>query len=709
MEKITNDQQFLLGELRVEPARNCLWLGERQLSVQPKVMEVLQYLAAHQERVVSSEELMNQLWKGRIVTQGSVQKSINSLRKALSELLGDEEIVAHYSKRGYQLLLVPQWLAPDPLAAEAANVPAKTRPGNGRRWLLVAALAMALVALAVLFWVAPESEAPLHPPKAHATRFDSLAQIVSSPAHERDAEPHPGGRYLAYVRDYLQVSDAWSLESQLMIRNSRNEDWQIASSQGSWVALAWSPSGKQLVAIELWRHEALPPTPGFYESANFLYTFHVFSLDLDNNRLVEKYLLSQWMGQIQSVSWWNEETLEFVATQGPGTSQERYRYVFAEQALSSVDSPKGLGRPLFSALREGRTALASQQGQRVRVDLLDEQSVSRASWQFEQTPVDISWIPDGSGVLLFTEARQQLFALYWDGQQKEIALQQGRERRLSRPRYRPDGQALYLTDERPRSGLEWLALEGGIQPLRDDAEQVFSAALNADGQLAQLLQRGGQWQLQLSGVEVPKTLISELLTQLPGAIIWSDDQQQLVYTLGRRLFFFDLTSGKARALRLEAEDLEPLAYDPAGERLWVVKQRGEARHIWQINPQSLRQKQLTFGAVGAALVHNGSVYFQYRGKPGLWQLLEGQAQPQLLVENLEENMRLLAADEGGVYFVAGGQCRESAISRLDLTTGEHQPFMARDRQRLNSLSFHPLAGVVQQVCELPDANILMLE
>src|SRR5690606_23282435 len=160
----------------------------------------------------------------------------------------------------------------------------------------------------------------------------------------------------------------------------------------------------------------------------------------------------------------------------------------------------------------------------------------------------------------------------------------------------------------------------------------------------QLLQRGGQWQLQLTGAEAPQTLLSEPLTQLPGAIIWSDDQQQLVYTLGRRLFFFDLTSGKARALRLEAEDLEPLAYDPAGERLWVVKQRGEARHIWQINPQSLRQKQLTFGAVGAALAHNGSVYFQYRGKPGLWQLPEGQAQPQLLVENLEENMRLLAAD-----------------------------------------------------------------
>lgn len=703
MERIKNNQQFLLGELRVEPAHNCLWLGEQRLSLQPKVMEVLQYLAAHQGRVISSEELMNQLWRGRIVTQGSVQKSINSLRKAFAELLGDKEIIAHYSKRGYQLLIAPEWLD----LTETDGAPA-LRPATRRFVWLLGTVVFALVALSLLFWVAPETAAPLQPPKAQGMRFHSLAQLISSPAHERDAEPHPGGLYLAYVRDQLLAGDAWSIESQLMIRNPRNEDWMIASSQGSWVALAWSPSGKQLVAVELWRHEALPPTPGFYDSANFLYTFHVFSLDLDNNRLLEKSLLSQWMGQIQSVSWWNEETLEFVATQGPGTSQERYRYVLADQALTSVESPKELGRPLFSALHNGRTALASQQGQRVRIDLLDENAVSQASWQFEQTPVDISWIPDGSGVLVFAEARKQLFTLYWDGQMREISLPQGREKCLSRPRYRADGQGLYLTDELPHSGLEWLTPVGSVRSLKDTSERVLATALNAQGQLAQLLQSADQWHLQLITPEAQETLISRPLTQQPDALVWSDDQRQLVYTLGRRLFFFDLSSGEEQPLRLEG-NLEPLAYDPASERLWVVKRRGEARHIWLIDAKTLQQKQLTFGALGAALVHRGTVYFQYRGKPGLWRLDEGQTQPQLVIKNLVENVRLLAADEESVYLVTGGYCRESNILRLDLATGEVQTFLARSTQMLNSFSFHPLAGVVQQQCELPDANILMLE
>jgi DNA-binding winged helix-turn-helix (wHTH) protein len=42
---INKQQNFQLRELIVLPSRNCLQLGERQLSVQPKVMEVLQYLA----------------------------------------------------------------------------------------------------------------------------------------------------------------------------------------------------------------------------------------------------------------------------------------------------------------------------------------------------------------------------------------------------------------------------------------------------------------------------------------------------------------------------------------------------------------------------------------------------------------------------------------------------------------------------------------
>src|SRR5688572_20857342 len=103
---VADDQQdFYLEQILVAPQHNRISLGEHSLQLQPKVMAVLVYLARHQDRVISAEELMDELWKGRVVTPSSVQKSMNSLRNALAELAGDREFVAHFSKRGYQLVV----------------------------------------------------------------------------------------------------------------------------------------------------------------------------------------------------------------------------------------------------------------------------------------------------------------------------------------------------------------------------------------------------------------------------------------------------------------------------------------------------------------------------------------------------------------------------------------------------------------------------
>src|SRR5690606_31501029 len=104
------ETSFMLGEVKVSPSHNTLWTGDQSLKLQPKAMAVLYYLACNHKRVISNEELIERVWEGRVVTHGSVQKSINTLRSALSELIGDRELIAHYSKRGYQLMIEPQFL-----------------------------------------------------------------------------------------------------------------------------------------------------------------------------------------------------------------------------------------------------------------------------------------------------------------------------------------------------------------------------------------------------------------------------------------------------------------------------------------------------------------------------------------------------------------------------------------------------------------------
>lgn len=706
----------------VLPSRNCLQLGERQLSVQPKVMEVLQYLALHQDRVVSSDELMAQLWPGRIVTPASVQKSINALRKAIAELLGEQEVIAHYSRRGYQLLLQPVALEPVnataiPLTLETnapalAEHPAQALPASAtgtRPTRLIIGVAFLLVALLAGLWLIKgatitQRVKPSTPviEAQHRLQFKTWVQLISAPAHVRDAQPHPDGQHFVYVREE-QRGDSW--ESQLIIRNGKNEDWLIASSQGTWVAQAWSPNGKQLVAVEQWRHKGVAATPGFYEPDNNLYTLHVFSLDLTSHRLLEKHLLSQWQGRVNSITWWDEHTLEFIAAQGQDLNYERYRYQIADQSLHALEQRKGM--PLQSAVYKGNTVLVSSQEGRVGVELLDEKQKTRASWQFDYPAVDVSWIPDGSGVLVYSQARKSLLALYWNGELKELRIPHNSQRPIHHLRYSPDGQHLYASETIQRGHLVWLSATGIEQPLASFAESASLAAWSGDGQqIAYAIEHNDSWQLHIQNHHTPERVLP--LSAAPEQLLWANNDTHLVYRLGRQLVFFSLQHNRETRLPLEADGVEVIAYDATDNTLLVIKSRNNNRSLWAINTQNLQQKQMTFGALSGALAWQGYVYFQYRNKPGLWRISQAQPQPLLLQENLPGNVALLAADANNIYFVRGGSCRETDIMRLGFSATQAEVALARNTEQVNTQSFHPLAGSLQGECKTSDANIIFL-
>src|SRR5690554_3309516 len=386
---------FALGEVQVYPSRNEVHARGHKLRLQPKVMDVLCYLTQHHERVISNEELIAEVWSGRIVTHGSVQKSINLLRKALSELVGEQEFVTHYSKKGYQLQVAPVVLEPEPDKPRSASVHRLRRLG-------LAGLVLCLGVLAAYLYSARYT---LLIPAHHRTDFTAVRAYTSEIGHERAGEPHPDNRHLVYVRERF-TDDGTGTESELVIRNSQGEDWVLAVSSGSWVDLAWSPSGGQLAAVEL-IYEAGPLLrPNQYTRAPLLYDLHVFSLDLPRQMVSETHRLSQWQGRINSITWWDEDALELVATQGDGALNRRYRYAVQSQRLSALESLDFVANPLISKVHNGLTAVASLQDGRTRVDFLRRDQSRFASQQLEAAATDLSWVPDGSGVLAHAPDQQ---------------------------------------------------------------------------------------------------------------------------------------------------------------------------------------------------------------------------------------------------------------------------------------------------------------
>lgn len=113
---------FELDEARFELRRN----GE-VVAVQPKVLELLLYLARNRDRVVPKDELFDEVWAGTVVTEASLSHAVSLARKALGDTPKQELFVRTVRRKGLQF--VAEVRAADTMA----SVPAAPRAGSNKR------------------------------------------------------------------------------------------------------------------------------------------------------------------------------------------------------------------------------------------------------------------------------------------------------------------------------------------------------------------------------------------------------------------------------------------------------------------------------------------------------------------------------------------------------------------------------------------------
>lgn len=113
-----------LGGWRVQPSLNRLQRGTTTVRVEPKLMDVLVFLAGCAGEVVSKDRIAAAVWPGVFVTDSVVTRAIAGLRRALEDDARAPRYIETIAKRGYRLLVTP---APTQPAGGLAAPP----PGAG--------------------------------------------------------------------------------------------------------------------------------------------------------------------------------------------------------------------------------------------------------------------------------------------------------------------------------------------------------------------------------------------------------------------------------------------------------------------------------------------------------------------------------------------------------------------------------------------------
>ncbi|WP_054454285.1 winged helix-turn-helix domain-containing protein [Pseudoalteromonas porphyrae] len=93
-----------LGEYYLDTDEMSLRVNEQSVVLEPKVFAVLMYFIEHHERYISIDELHENLWKDRCVSDAAVRRIISKIRIVLNDDHKNPKYLQSLSKRGYKLI-----------------------------------------------------------------------------------------------------------------------------------------------------------------------------------------------------------------------------------------------------------------------------------------------------------------------------------------------------------------------------------------------------------------------------------------------------------------------------------------------------------------------------------------------------------------------------------------------------------------------------
>ena len=180
-----------------------------KLKLEDKIAKLLEALCVQRGIIVSKEQLIDQVWQGRELSEQTIPVAISKLRKALGDDINNPTMLATVPRQGYQLL------------------DEQTRPQTNQRKLFgfsIAQIAGAILVAAVvsLIWTIGAKEDPLD--RIQLTNSEKPGVIVTindvrTTDNEEDKIPlaiavsEMSSYYLSQVPDILVIRHWWNLDA----------------------------------------------------------------------------------------------------------------------------------------------------------------------------------------------------------------------------------------------------------------------------------------------------------------------------------------------------------------------------------------------------------------------------------------------------------------------------------------------------------------
>ncbi len=155
---------YRLGNIEVDPGNFLLLKDGETVSIEPLVFDLIVYLIEHRDRMLTRQELFDEIWAGKIVSDTSLSNHIKSARKALGDDGQRQAIIKTVHGRGYRFVAEVQEVASQDaadkvVAMDDRQTDRQPQASARKRWFVLATFVLLIVAVSGPNWFADTDEA----------------------------------------------------------------------------------------------------------------------------------------------------------------------------------------------------------------------------------------------------------------------------------------------------------------------------------------------------------------------------------------------------------------------------------------------------------------------------------------------------------------------------------------------------------------------
>ncbi|MBO9410814.1 MULTISPECIES: winged helix-turn-helix domain-containing protein [unclassified Ruegeria] len=90
-------------EFQLDPTQG-LNRGGEPVALEPQALQLLEFLVRNRDRIVSKQEIIDEIWGGAAITDAALNTRIRSVRKALGDTAASSDYIKTFPKRGFQFV-----------------------------------------------------------------------------------------------------------------------------------------------------------------------------------------------------------------------------------------------------------------------------------------------------------------------------------------------------------------------------------------------------------------------------------------------------------------------------------------------------------------------------------------------------------------------------------------------------------------------------